>query len=84
MECAVADGQHASEMAGLFQVGPQSLQQNHWTVERVVLLTQEMVVQHYSGELHQRCMRRVGMVVLQWWNGHLAVGLAPWELMLGL
>lgn len=80
MEWAVADGQHASEMAGPFQVEPQSSQQSHFA-ERVVLLAEKMVAQHYSGELHQRCMRRFGLVVLQRWNGQLAVGLAPWELM---
>ena len=84
VEWAVADGQHASEMAGPFQVEPQSSQQSHWIAERVVLLAQKMVAQHYSGGLHQRCMRRVGVVVLQRWNGQLVVGLAPWELMLDL
>ena len=84
MEWAVADGQHASEMAGLFQIGPQSSQQSHWIAARVVLLAQEVVAQHYSGGLHQRCMRRVGVVVLQRWNGQLVVGLASWELMLDL
>ena len=78
MEWAVVDGQHAFEMAGLLQVGPQSSQQIHWIAERVVLLAQEVVAQH------QRCMRRVGVVVLQRWNGQLVVGLAPWELMLDL